>query len=374
MVENIEDDSKPELPAKFDVNKWVSWSKKIENYLWQLKGPNNIPLVYVIRKTRAADAPPFVTVEEERMYQTTHTGPAFTRDNQKVWGILHQLLGRNPAYTWISRYEGTKNGKAAYQALRVHFDGPGESMKRNNHAYKILENTHYKSERLFMFENYVTKLSEAFEILEDNGMGKNELERVKILLDGIQSDNQTVISAKTTIMMNDTMRMSFQVAVDRLSEFIGATFSGNTSYNGKRAARNVSRMETGHGRGQGRFGRGGCGSQGGRGGNRAGGKQHNGVDITDLTRSFTGEEWQKLSPEIIQQIKNAREAAKNENKKRKVAAVGNSADDEADKHDQAEADLPTDNVASNGNNFGSGAYNTRAKQVGLMPTADKTAD
>jgi hypothetical protein len=89
MVEIIEDDSKPELPAKFDVNKWVSWSKKIENYLWQLKGPNNIPLVYVIRKTRAADAPPFVTVKEERMYQTTHTGPAFARDNQKVWGILH---------------------------------------------------------------------------------------------------------------------------------------------------------------------------------------------------------------------------------------------------------------------------------------------
>jgi hypothetical protein len=78
-----------------------------------------------------------------------------------------------------------------------------------------------------------------------------------------------------------------------------------------------------------------------------------------------GEEWQKLSPEIIQQIKKAREAAKNEHKKRKVAAVGNSADDEADKHDQAEADLPTDNVASNGNNFGSGAYNTRAKQVGF---------
>jgi hypothetical protein len=143
-------------------------------------------------------------------------------------------------------------------------------MKRNNHACKILENTHYKSERLFTFENYVTKLLEAFEILEDNGMGKNELERVKILLDGIQSDNQTVISAKTMIMMNDAMRTSFQVAVNRLSEFIGATFSGNTSYSGKRAARNVSCIETGCGRGRGHFGRGGRGGQGGRGGNCAG--------------------------------------------------------------------------------------------------------
>jgi hypothetical protein len=172
-------------------------------------------------------------------------------DNQKVFGILTQLLSGTPAWTWISWYEASKSGKLAYQALRVHFGGPGESMKQNNHAYKILENTHYKSERLFTFESYVTKLLEAFEILEDNGMGKNELEQVKILLDGIQSDNQTVIAAKTTIMMNDTLRTSFQVAVDRLSKFIGVTFSGKTTYNGKQAARNISRMETGHGRGRG---------------------------------------------------------------------------------------------------------------------------
>jgi hypothetical protein len=60
-------------------------------------------------------------------------------------------------------------------------------------------------------------------------MGKNELKRVKIFLDVIQSDNQTVIAAKSMIMMNDTMRTSLQVAVDCLSEFIGATFSGNTT-------------------------------------------------------------------------------------------------------------------------------------------------
>jgi hypothetical protein len=72
-------------------------------------------------------------------------------------------------------------------------------------------------------------------------------------------------------------------------------------------------------------------------------------------RSFTGEEWQKLSPEIIQQIKNAREAAKNEYKKRKVGTVGNGADNEADQHEQVKPELPTDSVASNGNNFGSDA-------------------
>jgi hypothetical protein len=32
-VETAENDSKPELPAKFDTHKWVSWVKKVKNYL-----------------------------------------------------------------------------------------------------------------------------------------------------------------------------------------------------------------------------------------------------------------------------------------------------------------------------------------------------
>jgi hypothetical protein len=109
MVENTDDKSKPELPSKFNVNKWVLWSKRVENYLWQIKGPNNTPMVYVIRKPRAANAPPFATMEEERMYQIAHNGPAFIRDNQRVFGILYQLLGGNAGYTWISKYETLKD-------------------------------------------------------------------------------------------------------------------------------------------------------------------------------------------------------------------------------------------------------------------------
>jgi hypothetical protein len=148
---------------------------------------------------------------------------------------------------------------------------------------------------------------EAFEILEDNGMGKNKLEQVKILLDGIQSENQTVIAAKTTIMMNDTMRTSFQVAVNCL---LGrhSLVTQHTTVSEQQEIY-LEWRQAGRGRG-GRAGRGGHGYGCSAYVNCPGGKQHNGVDITDLTRNFTAEEWQKLSPEVIQQIKNAREAAK----------------------------------------------------------------
>jgi hypothetical protein len=353
-VETADDDTKPELPTKFDTHKWVSWVKKVENYMWQVKGKNNTPLMYVIRKTRTVASPPFASEQEERIYQTAHAGPAYMQDRQKVFQLLTQMLSGTPAWTWISSHENTKNGRMAFEALRQHYDGPGQVEKRLAYAYNILNNTHYKSERQYSFESFVTKLSEAFEILKDNDVAKSEREKVDFLLNGIQSDNQIIVTAKTTVRMNVAMRTSFQIAVDHLSELIGATFS-NASNNGKRPARNVSQMNSRRG-GRGGRGRGGRGGRGRGGRGNRGGKFHNNVDITDLARTYTDEEWRNLSPEIHQQIRDARAAKRDPDanaKKRNVAAVsvaeGNVVEATAEPEETAAP-------ATNGSGFGSGAY------------------
>jgi uncharacterized membrane protein YgcG len=366
-VEAGDDETKPELPTKFEPQKWVSWAKKVENYLWQVKGSNNTPLIYVVRKARTETSPPFTSGEEERIYKTTHRGPAYNKDNQKVFEILTQLLSGTMAWTWMSSFEAAKNGKGAFEALRTHYDGPGQIEKRLGYARNILANTHYRSEKQYSFESYVTKLSEAFEILKDNNVEKAEREKVDCLLDGIQSDNQIVVTAKTNVRMNLAMRTSFQVAVDHLSELIGATFA-NASYQGKRPARNVSRMESGRG---GRGGRGGRHGRGGRGGGRGGrganrnGKFHNGVDISDLTRNFSSDEWRKLSPEIMQQVRDARAAGKAAGgaPKRNVAAVIAEPVEES----TGPQDEEQQGAVSNGTGFGSGAYSNKRRAVARRP-------
>ena len=138
--ESIDDDTKPELPTTFDPNKWVSWAKKVENYFWQVKGKNNTPLMYVIRKPRPPDAPAFISAAEEQIYSTAQTGPAYIQDRQKVFQVLTQLLGSTRSWTWISEFEKNKDGKAAFESLRRHFDGPGEIEKRLAFAYNIINN------------------------------------------------------------------------------------------------------------------------------------------------------------------------------------------------------------------------------------------
>lgn len=303
----------------------------------------------MIRKPRNADSPPFESLEEERTYEIAHRGAAYTKDNQKVYEILTQLLSGTMAWTWISSYESSKNGRGAVQALRTHYDGPGQVEKRLAYAQGILNNIHYKSERQYSFENYVTKLSEAFEILKDNQIPKQEREKVDYLLNNIRNDSHVILAAKTNVKMNPNTRTNFQLAVDHMSELIGATFA-HASNEGKIPARNVSRVETGRGGrgGRGRGGRGGRGNKGGRGD-----KYNNGVDISDMTRDFTKQEWFKLSIDVRQQIKEARIAAKN---KRKIAAVSKEPENNPGTKESPDQQDDDEAVVSNGTSFGSGAY------------------
>ena len=334
-VEETEDSLQPELPKEFKTQKWISWSKKFENYLWQVKGRNDTPLIYVIRKERLPTAGDFKTEDEKRIYQVTHGGQAYQDDNKKVFQVLTQLLSDTPAWTWISKFETAKNGKGAMEALRAHYDGPGEVEKRLSYAYNEIENAHYRSERTFSFEKYVTKLSEAFEILSDQGMGKPEREKVDYLLKGIRSDNQQVIAAKTTIRMHQDMRTSFQLAVDRLSELIGSTFAAVNPNPNPTATRNRSRIASV------RF----------KGGERNDNTTMvNGVDISDKTRNFPQKEWTKLPMEIRKQIIAARKELRKKKKKRNVAAANTTSQDtEGQEAEETQ-------TAGSGNNFGSGAY------------------
>ena len=68
----------------------------------------------------------------------------------------------------------------------------------------------------------------------------------------------------------------------------------------------------------------------------------------------------KLSPDIMQQVKEAREAAKAA-KKRNVSAAATSPD--KDEGDERPEDESQDAIASNGTSFGSGAYQQGAKKV-----------
>jgi hypothetical protein len=50
-------------------------------------------------------------------------------------------------------------------ALVTHYDGTGELNKRVKKAKEEISRLHYKDEKVFLFEKFVTKLKENFHVL-----------------------------------------------------------------------------------------------------------------------------------------------------------------------------------------------------------------
>jgi hypothetical protein len=95
--------------------------------------------------------------------------------------LLTELLASSVlAWTWISKYELTKKGHVAMAALRMRYDGPGETRRRISEAQNI-RRKYTTAWRAVLPLSNITKLSEAFEVLHEHGFGKSEPEKEFIL-------------------------------------------------------------------------------------------------------------------------------------------------------------------------------------------------
>ena len=178
-------------------------------------------------------------------------------------------------------YDENQYGKMAMKALRDHYDGPGSKMKRLANANQSISTLHYTQEHTFSFEKYITKLKGAFNILKDNEEPKTEREKVRLMLQKIQSNNVQIQSAISTIAMDDSLNSNFDLACNKLSERIAIIFPSSTTgrqrYRTMSATNSGSRFHKRGHRGRGRE----RGSRGGRGNNFNDNynKMVNGVDI-----------------------------------------------------------------------------------------------
>ena len=147
-----------------------------------------------------------------------------------------------------------------------------------------------KARRPFLLEKFLTQMNEAFKELEDAGQPLFETQKVNWLLKGIKNDD---IQVQTTIGIFRNMFLSyFDAACLTLSRTVSSRFASIEPNRHKK--RSIGAVNTaGRGRGRGRS----RGSPGGRGGGRDGsrmGVNMNGVDVTDVSRNFTSDEWNKL--------------------------------------------------------------------------------
>jgi hypothetical protein len=281
-------DSKLYYPDAFSATDYKNWIKKVENYLDSRTGKAGVPLSYVIRPTdvNPNEAPDEYTREK---WAASFETMQFRDDNRQVYHLFKDLLTKTEGATWFEKVRDG-DGRGAHLLLREHYIGEAHDMRRAASATAKLETLFWKSEASFSFEKFLTRMNEAFKELEDAGQPLYETQKVQQLLKSIKNDD---VQVQTTMgIIRDRYLNDFDAASLTLSRTISTRFASIEPMKNKR---NIGAVQTNQGGRTGR-GRGRARTSGGRG--HGGGRQQkvimNGVDVTDVTRNYTSDEWDKL--------------------------------------------------------------------------------
>lgn len=362
---------------------WDSWQIGFMNKLSSTLGTAKVPLAYVVRDDRK-NIDDLIDDDMQRMHQMPLHGENFKRDSKLVYNMLKSACIDTDAWTWIQDNDAVSNGRKAWLALVAHYDGSGELNKRMERAKEEISRLHYKDEKSFPFERYVTKLKENFYILgKDKDEALTGRQQVDIMLKGIKSLDATIVAAKTNVFKD--FRSDFAAATAFLSGLISNVHSGaQVEYANRNVGkrRYISAMGTHERGGRGRF------KHGGRFGERSSGRgranrgtsgrgnsqkvQINGVDVSDPARNFTSDEWERLGNArafITQQRSRSRRGGRggynrdNINQRNASASnvsettAGNTTINQTDSQSQGNTTI-SERGSQNGRSFGRGAYSS----------------
>ena len=203
--------------------------------------------------------------------------------------IFKDLLTKTDSATWFEKVSDG-DGRAAHLLLREHYVGEAHDTRRAASANAKLEALFWKSEASFPFEKYLTRMNEAFKELEDAGQPLYPQQKVQWLLRSIKCDD---IQVQTTMgIIRDRYLLDFDSACLTLSRTISSRFASVEPGRNKRSigATTTTHSRGGRGRGRGR----GSNNRGHGGGGSKMKVTMNGVDVSDIHRNFSSEEWDKL--------------------------------------------------------------------------------
>ena len=302
---------KPE-PFKKDT-KWRPWKESVVTYLHSKTGQAAIPLAYIVREfDQGIPGAIYSTVHEQLVNQAIHHGPEYNTNNGIVYDLLQSLTLNGPAWSWISGFQRSRNGRGAWKALIEYYEGDAMQMRSKQQCYDSIAKASYQGwKRNFDFSAYVAIHQQAHQDLARLGEPIPENKKVRDFLQGITDPQWNNI--KLNVLSNPVFMNSFSStinymasAIDMISKNTASTTRQISEYN----SGSSQRTGRGYNRGRGRGGRGGRNNRSGRGR----GRNNNGSnqpttnnDDRPITRSYSREEWQNLSQAEKNRVYRARE-------------------------------------------------------------------
>ncbi len=289
------EDEVPDKPTDLsDLIKWEVFWERWKTYLSRIRGAAKCPLSYVIREHEEVVDVHYTAVYEDHdarlVATTTLAGDWYTLDNHRVYDEFKALVLKGLGWSFIKQFDRLKDGRNAVLTLRRQCEGTSAIQTRKASAYAKISSAKYSGQkRNFTFDQYVEMHQAAYNTLAELNEAVPETKKVADFLAGI---TDTKLSTAKDLILGDPAKLGdFEACQQYLKTLVYNKATQDTH------ERNVSGVQGGNGKGK---------NKGKRN------RQSGNADKSDLTaRSYTREEWLKLSKEQREKIRSLRAAKRN---------------------------------------------------------------
>jgi hypothetical protein len=199
-----------------DKHDFDEWNHKVSETLSLIYGRNYSPIAYVIRPDKPQGWDPVVdaTNDHERlMYQLPLAGVAYNQDNERVFSLIQLAVVQMAAETWIFDAVAARDGRAAMQALRLHYEGEAELEICAAKAQQELDTLIYTNECSMAFETMITWLNKAYNVLKKHGQEFTDRSKVEQLAKRIRNPNNNVTIMVAVKAMREAHKANYTPAV-----------------------------------------------------------------------------------------------------------------------------------------------------------------
>jgi hypothetical protein len=243
--ENDVDHQTPKDPPKLkNLEDWFDFKEALEAWALDMHGHSlTTPITYLLHNKTYVNAEMHVvdydSITVMLIATTNHHGTHYQKDNALLYEVLKRCTTGGIGATQVSKYEKTRNGREAYEAIKEMAEGASGQALMRKRCYKLLEAVKYTNWNGQMsLVKTVNILEKTFVTLTKVGKTLSETHKVEYLHNSAAAKHLN--TANAIIIGDDTKMNDFVKAKNFLLLHDGRSDAGRKCNRGISAAKQVN--------------------------------------------------------------------------------------------------------------------------------------
>jgi hypothetical protein len=175
---------------KFNAKDWLKWYKSIDNHFRRTLGMRGVTLDWVYREQ--AEPKPgtkYPLIAAKLKATLILSGNHFEEDSASVYAVVATSTFDTTAYSYVSQFEGTRNGRDVMLALKLQFGGKAYVVSRSEDANSIVRTAQFSGPtRQYTYDQHVARFNDTYNELALIGEPIQEHVKVQLFCDSLQEE------------------------------------------------------------------------------------------------------------------------------------------------------------------------------------------